>query len=465
MATQSLDENTVKEVLRQVEFYFSDSNLPRDKFMTETVTSSEDGMVSLALICSFARMRGYLKLGEIKPEDVPEDTLKAVAEVLAKSASVKLSEDGKKVGRVSPLMKPEEIVEQLDGRTVAVSPLPFDANREALRSFFSQYGTVNSVRLPNHIADRKVFSGTALVEFSTDDEAEKVLSQSLTFAGAELELKPKKEFDAERAQKTEEFKAANPQWKEDQQNNSSPKSNYPKGLIVAFKLKNISTGDQAEQNNSGETVDTDGTDAKPTEPLTSVEKTAEENQEKAPEEANKKEETAAMDTENVEEGDKEKESENKENKLEEESSKDTVDKNVKKEGRIDIAACKEDKNVVLREDLKAVFGKFGAIKFGEDSGYVRFELPEGAQKARAAAVLAKEEGLLVKNFVATLEPVTGDAEKEYWSRVRDNQDKHRDSFRGRGGRFHQRGGRGKNPRWGDNDSGRGRGRKFQKVGA
>ncbi|CAN1218702.1 La protein 1 [Linum perenne] len=378
MATQSLDENTVKEVLRQVEFYFSDSNLPRDKFMTETVTSSEDGMVSLALICSFARMRGYLKLGEIKPEDVPEDTLKAVAEVLAKSASVKLSEDGKKVGRVSPLMKPEEIVEQLDGRTVAVSPLPFDANREALRSFFSQYGTVNSVRLPNHIADRKVFSGTALVEFSTDDEAEKVLSQSLTFAGAELELKP----------------------------------NYPKGLIVAFKLKNISTGDQAEQNNSGETVDTDGTDAKPTEPLTSVEKTAEENQEKAPEEANKKEETAAMDTENVEEGDKEKESENKENKLEEESSKDTVDKNVKKEGRIDIAACKEDKNVVLREDLKAVFGKFGAIKyidfqFGEDSGYVRFELPEGAQKARAAAVLAKEEGLLVKNFVATLEPVTG----------------------------------------------------------
>ncbi|CAN1785192.1 La protein 1, partial [Linum perenne] len=187
---------------------------------------------------------------------------------------------------------------------------------------------------------------------------------------------------------------------------------YPKGLIVAFKLKNISTGDQAEQSNSGETVDTDGTDAKPTEPLTSVEKTAEENQEKAPEEANKKEETAAMDTENVEEGDKEKESENKENKLEEESSKDTVDKNVKKEGRIDIAACKEDKNVVLREDLKAVFGKFGAIKyidfqFGEDSGYVRFELPEGAQKARAAAVLAKEEGLLVKNFVATLEPVTG----------------------------------------------------------
>lgn len=43
---------------------------------------------------------------------------------------------------------------------------------------------------------------------------------------------------------------------------------------------------------------------------------------------------------------------------------------------------------------------------GEKSGYIRFEEPEAAQKARAAAVLT-EEGLSVKNFIVTLEPVTG----------------------------------------------------------
>lgn len=53
------------------------------------------------------------------------------------------------------------------------------------------------------------------------------------------------------------------------------------------------------------------------------------------------------------------------------------------------------------------FVKFVDFKIGEDSGYVRFEQPEAAQKARAAAVLAKEGGLIVKNFVAILEPVTG----------------------------------------------------------
>lgn len=51
--------------------------------------------------------------------------------------------------------------------------------------------------------------------------------------------------------------------------------------------------------------------------------------------------------------------------------------------------------------------KFIDFKIGAESGYIRFDEPEGAQKARAAAVLAKEGGLTVKNFVAILEPVTG----------------------------------------------------------
>lgn len=44
---------------------------------------------------------------------------------------------------------------------------------------------------------------------------------------------------------------------------------------------------------------------------------------------------------------------------------------------------------------------------GAESGYIRFEEADAAQKARAAAVLAEEGGLMVKNYVAVLEPVTG----------------------------------------------------------
>lgn len=53
------------------------------------------------------------------------------------------------------------------------------------------------------------------------------------------------------------------------------------------------------------------------------------------------------------------------------------------------------------------FLQFIDFKMGADSGYVRFEEAGAAQKARAAAVLADEGGLVVKNYVATLDPVTG----------------------------------------------------------
>lgn len=51
-------------------------------------------VISLALICSFTRMRKHLNLGDVKPDEVPEDTVKAVAETLRKSTSLKISEDG-----------------------------------------------------------------------------------------------------------------------------------------------------------------------------------------------------------------------------------------------------------------------------------------------------------------------------------------------------------------------------------
>ena len=52
---------TVEEIkakaLKQVEFYFSDSNLPRDKFLLKEVQKSEDGWIPISLIATFARMK------------------------------------------------------------------------------------------------------------------------------------------------------------------------------------------------------------------------------------------------------------------------------------------------------------------------------------------------------------------------------------------------------------------------
>ena len=52
------------------------------------------------------------------------------------------------------------------------------------------------------------------------------------------------------------------------------------------------------------------------------------------------------------------------------------------------------------------------LSYGAESAYVHFEQPEMVQKPRAAAVLAEEGGLVVKNYIAVLEAVEGKALKK-----------------------------------------------------
>ncbi|KAF2304481.1 hypothetical protein GH714_031930 [Hevea brasiliensis] len=193
----------------------------------------------------------------------------------------------------------------MDIRTIAASPLEYDVKREDVESFLEN---MSSVRMPRHVADKRVFCGTALIEFSTEEDAEYVLKQSLVFGGVQLELKPKKEFDAERAKQEEELKNSRLLTVSNNKNYSNAEATlvttnlfscgtfslmvviefispcydngYPKGLIVAFTLKGLSAGDSVEGDGAQEPVSVDSKVCKADGGLISSENYAQENEQK-----------------------------------------------------------------------------------------------------------------------------------------------------------------------------------------
>ncbi|KZM23955.1 uncharacterized protein EKO05_0009338 [Ascochyta rabiei] len=77
-------------IRRQVEFYFSDENLPTDLFLLQQCGGCENIPVSISRVCGFKKMRSY------KPRAL-------VVIALRKSALLEVSTDGKTIKRKVPL--------------------------------------------------------------------------------------------------------------------------------------------------------------------------------------------------------------------------------------------------------------------------------------------------------------------------------------------------------------------------
>jgi La-related protein 7 len=183
-APKPLTAEQKEKIFAQVEFYFSDANLPTDAFLMKKVRAGGDeGWVPLDVICSFNRMKQLLKK---RPHSV-------VCDVLAELGSALLVSDDAKtaVRRVAPL--PDVDLEEVQSRTVLAENFPgVNAGEaptiEAVRELFASAGEVLVVRVrhpgmtqPAGVAAAKS-SGLdliqtpnahvhALVEFKTAEEA------------------------------------------------------------------------------------------------------------------------------------------------------------------------------------------------------------------------------------------------------------------------------------------------------
>lgn len=148
-----------KEILKQVEFYFSDENLPTDRFLWTTAEKCE-GWVPIETIHQFKRMRRF-------------QPYSAVVEALKQSPKLlEVSEDGTKVRRRIPIVEPSfdarnEVLE----RTVYVKGFGEETptSQFDIEAFFEKFGEIRQVRLRR--AEDGTFKSSVFVEFALKDDA------------------------------------------------------------------------------------------------------------------------------------------------------------------------------------------------------------------------------------------------------------------------------------------------------
>jgi len=189
------DEDKPSAIVRQISFYFSDSNLPFDTFLKGEMAKDSWGRVSLAVIASFKRMR------------ILNATIEDIAEAAASVPFLEVSEDGEFVRRTTAVADPQVTI----ARTVYAHPFEietFGTAMEEVSEVFQHVGNVTSVRLVRDFRNHQP-TGAVFVEFEHADMAEQACKAVLTqpSSGAPIEVCMKKDWKVlQRSQKKEDDK-------------------------------------------------------------------------------------------------------------------------------------------------------------------------------------------------------------------------------------------------------------------
>merc|ERR1712154_27428 len=159
------------KVIKQIEYYFGDHNLMKDKFMKEKITE-DDGWIPLATMLTFNRLK-----------QITEDS-NIICEALRKSESglMEVNEANDKIRRCPSKPLPEdskERKEEIQARSIYTKRFPKETKLDELEEFFSAYGKVETIYMKRDF-HKHFFKGSVFVTFSKKEDADKFLNEEET---------------------------------------------------------------------------------------------------------------------------------------------------------------------------------------------------------------------------------------------------------------------------------------------
>nr|XP_025038484.1 la-related protein 7 isoform X3 [Pelodiscus sinensis] len=152
-------KQVLSDIAKQVDFWFGDVNLHKDKFLREQIEKSRDGYVDISLLVSFNKMKKLTTDGKL------------IARAVKSSSVVELDLEGTRIRRRQPL---GEQPKDVDGRTVYVELLPKNVNHNWIERVFGKCGNVVYVSIPRYKSSGDP-KGFAFVEFETREQADKAI--------------------------------------------------------------------------------------------------------------------------------------------------------------------------------------------------------------------------------------------------------------------------------------------------
>ncbi|KAH8255174.1 hypothetical protein KR038_011238 [Drosophila bunnanda] len=146
----------LNSIRSQMEFYFGDANLSKDRFLRRYV--DQDPYVPLEVFLSFNKIKTLT-------QDAQQ-----IAKSLSNSELLELDESGLKVKRKTKLPKQRDV----NDKTLYVEALPANATHDWLKEVFSRYGPVAYVSLPHYPGTKKI-KEFAFIEFEKAGSVEKAV--------------------------------------------------------------------------------------------------------------------------------------------------------------------------------------------------------------------------------------------------------------------------------------------------
>ncbi|XP_057337937.1 la protein homolog isoform X2 [Microplitis mediator] len=229
----------LEKIKNQIEFYFGDVNLQRDKFLTEQ-TKLDEGWIPMAIMLQF-------KLLSAMSNDV-ETILKAVES----SDLMEISENRRKIRR--RLDKPlplynEEYRRSQQARTVYLKPFPLNLQLVELKEFVKDFGSVENIIMRKYKDENKKlqFKGSIFVQFKNLEDAKALVAkESVKYNDTELIkmfsedytlLKAKERQEKKEKSDTKSKKSSQEEEKEEKEEDSD-KTELPTGAVLHLTIEN-----------------------------------------------------------------------------------------------------------------------------------------------------------------------------------------------------------------------------------